>query len=374
MVFIRTDANEQIATGHMVRCMTVANELAAQGQQVKFLVSDRTSALLLEENRLDYIVLDAKWDQMDNPHEWKIMKQLFMESCRKEHRMPLLLVDSYFVRNHYFEELRPYAKLAVFDDLCRETYDVDLLINYNVTHVMYDYKKRYQTKDTRLLLGPQYAPLRNQFAEHAQKKMAADNKAAGRLMQVLLICGGTDPFHILSGILKKAGSCSHFDNYYFHVVAGAYHSDLNELASLEKEITNSRLYHNVKDMAALMAVCDIAVTAAGTILYECCAMGLPTIFFVMAQNQEKDALAFAKDDVMLYAGDIRKEWGQTVRRVLEYLRLLAGDEDRRLQMSAHMKKIVDGKGAKRIASLFQRTFEIGSFYEEEFDRGGGKEG
>ena len=49
VIFIRTDGNSQIATGHLVRCLCIAEALDKEGKQVVFLLSDEESLSLLKE-------------------------------------------------------------------------------------------------------------------------------------------------------------------------------------------------------------------------------------------------------------------------------------------------------------------------------------
>lgn len=356
MIYMRTDANEEIATGHMMRCMTVAAELYKKGQRVLFLISDELSSVLLKENGFEYVILHTKWNCLKAQEEMEKMKTLLRRSDKEEGSMPLLLVDSYYVSNSYFEALHPFAKLAMFDDMGKERYQVDLLINYNLTYSMVNYENIYRNKRTRLLLGTAYMPLRKQFLEftdsfHNLEDSERNLNGSGgeAVLNVLLICGGGDPFHILLKILQQASEDENFTQYCFHVVAGAYHPSTQELRLFEERFQNVRLYLRVKNMAELMASCDIAITAASTVLYECCALGLPTIFFVMADNQERDAFVFGKDKVMVYAGDIRDRCKDTISCILKKLQILCKNKELREHMSENTRIIVDGKGAVRIA-------------------------
>lgn len=368
MIFFRTDANEEIATGHIMRCMTIGEELAKQGQQVRFLVSDIGSTKLLKEKKYEYTVLNSRWNCLDNVDELSKMQTILCENYEQEHRVPFLFVDSYFVTNSYLKNLKPFTKLAVFDDLGKDIYDVDLLINHNITQSMVDYSNFYIGKETCLLLGTQYVPLRFQFLEYIEKKKQQNTlenilkrKVLNEVTEVLIICGGGDPINILTKILREATLYKDFYTYQFHVVVGIYNPNMKELEELEKRFHNIILYDNVTNMAALMYKCDVAITTASTVLYECCAMGLPAIFFVMADNQEKDALAFAQDENMIYAGDVRGNSRKVIRNIFIYLQRLTNSVESQIGMSKHMREIVDGKGAERIAKIVCKMIETGFF-------------
>lgn len=352
MIFIRTDANEVIATGHVMRCMTIARELVKKNQQVRFLVSDYESTILLKQNHCDYIVLNSLWDNLCTEKEIQKVKEILTESEREENESPILLVDSYYVRNEYFSELKDYAKLVMLDDLCKDVYDVDVMINFNITYCTYDYEDKYQGKNTRLILGTNYVPLREQFSYVGNDTIISDGKNA---LQILLICGGGDPFDVLNGFLEQIALGRELDDCVFHVVVGAYNPYIAELEKKQKQMANVVLHFNVTEMADLLCHCDIAIAAASTVLYECCACSLPTIFYAMADNQLPDAIAFSETVGLYYAGDIRKNRNDVIKSALNQLQILKNDPSARRKMAVKMHSIVDGRGSERLVNALLRS-------------------
>ena len=110
-------------------------------------------------------------------------------------------------------------------------------------------------------------------------------------------------------------------------------------------------------MATLMRQCDIAVSAAGTTLYECCAVSLPTIFFCMVDNQQYDGLCFSRDSAMLYAGDLRFQKEQCIKNIFSHISYLKLNAGARKIMREKMRYLVDGNGAKRIAEEIEKLWE-----------------
>lgn len=345
MVFIRTDANEVIASGHMMRCLSIAEELKDLREDVEFIISDHRSEELLKGSVFKYHILETDWRRLGSKKEMDALKALF---SMHKHKDTKLLVDSYYVDNTYFLSLNSIVKTAYIDDLFCEQYDVKMLINYNIYYNIFDYNSRYSSRDIRLLLGTKYAPLRKQF-----KKSGFNNnkvKDKGSKLDILLMSGGGDPFHILRDSLKYGEeNCLFSHNAFYHVVAGAYNQDKAELDCFEKRIYNLKIYDRVDDMASLMRKCNVAVSAAGTTLYECCAVGLPTILYCMIDNQKYDGLFFSKDVKMLYAGDLRYDREAVISSIYSHILFLAENMEARISMKENMLKYFDGYGAERIA-------------------------
>ncbi len=125
-VYIRTDANSVIATGHMMRCLTIANKLRIKGVEVEFLVSDNDSLRLLKGTHYKYVVLGTKWDNLDTKLEIKKITDILKNSGYDV----VLLVDSYYVGNDYLASLNGLCKTVIFDDFYDKKYEANLLINY----------------------------------------------------------------------------------------------------------------------------------------------------------------------------------------------------------------------------------------------------
>lgn len=364
MIFIRTDANEQVATGHMMRCKAIAYELDRLGKSVTFLVSDSDSIKLLEGEQFSFRILNTRWDNLGTKEELEIMKAVLLKSRESEKEIPILLVDSYYVDNNYFHTLKSYAKIIFLDDLAEDIYDVDVLINCNVTYEKYDYHNRYKNRNTNLILGPDYVPLRRQFSEIGSEKKDYGIK---HMLSMLVICGGSDSENVIYSILDNLRQKELLGSYYYYVVVGAYNPHLNEIIKIAAEFSNVNILYNISDVAEVMEKCDLAITTASTVLYECCAAGLPAVFYTVADNQEPDAEVFSEKYGFIYVGDFRKCREEVLRNIEKATRDLSSDISLRKIMSDNMRKIVDGKGSKRIANLMSRLFEAGSISEESIE-------
>ena len=365
VIYIRTDGNSNIATGHLVRCLCIAQALENLGKTVCFLVSDKDSKTLLEDlaesifpdyssystkllETAVYDNLELEIDEMveflgssHNDFKSNTLPNTSI-SDESEKNIPTVLIDSYFVTKDYLFSLRKIAKIAYMDDLRAFDYDVDMVINYDVIPKSKEeeYRQAYTNADI-TLLGAQYTPLRNQFQN--QKVVMRE-----KIRNVLITTGGSDPYHFTESLVFSLLTQNIDVN--LHVVVGRLFKNTTALKSLVGKYPQVHLYHNVNNMAELMKQCDFAVSAAGTTLYELCALGIPAISFTMADNQIIMAETFKETQAVPYAGDIRDAGNFNVAECISnHLYFLMKDTDMRKVQQEKMRSLVDGNGAAKIA-------------------------
>ena len=383
VIYIRTDGNAQIATGHLVRCLSIARALRTRlpvmDVFIVFLVSDQESKALLSgffDSKEEFpvrVLQSAHYDDLeaelpellslvDKP---PVLTSDTSGSVKARKSRPVLLVDSYYVTEAYFEALKEQFTIAYLDDLRAFDYPVDLVINYDILtpKIQQEYEHSY-SRAGKLLLGGTYAPLRAQF----QSKSGA-SAPAGEICHVLIASGGSDPYHTTLHLTEyllaecPPGCC-------FDLVLGSMNPDRQALSALAEHansasmesssVKNSKviLHQGISDMASLMRSCDLAISAAGTTLYELCAVGIPSASFIIADNQIASANAFAQDDVIPCLGDVRnneesvkKEAALWVTSMNPYVKNQAASVRllRYRNISRRMQQLVDGNGAIRIA-------------------------
>lgn len=341
IIAIRVDANKTIAMGHVMRCITIARQLLKRGCRVLFLTADEWARDTISEAGMDQLCLHTRWDWMEE--ELPRLREILSMAGIKT-----LLVDSYQVTTAYFEGLKDLVRIVRIDDCFEPVAPADLLINYNAFHVRFPYQETY-TGGTRLLLGTDYVPLREEFARRGMMETADGNTRKG--LSVLLASGSGDVQDALMGLLQKIVEEEAFQEVTFYVIVGGLHprGDEIELFSMEDEQPRIKVYRPCRDVAALMEKCDAAVSAAGTMLFELSAMGVPTVFFETADNQRYDREYFGEGERMLYAGDIRQDREGCLTAVCENLKQLLADAALRQRMRAALFQVTDGRGAARIA-------------------------
>ena len=328
MIVIRADANEIIGTGHVMRCRSVADALEKAGQDVAFIVADNRTKKLLGDFKS--ICLNSDWTDMEGELNklLPLLNDLHPKAC---------IIDSYYVTDRYLKEIKEITKTAYFDDLNDSCWELDVLINYNIFGTSLDYSG-YKKNSTMLCLGPQYAPLRNEFIGLPKREI--ENKVA----DVLVSAGGVDPQKVTECIINNI--CPKWPTIRFHFVVGKLNPRIADLKKFESG--NIILHIDEKNMSGLMMNCDVAVSAAGTTLYELCATGIPTVTYSLADNQLVATKEFESQGIMLSAGDYRDNDDFTIA-LEEKLTLLLDGKEKRKELSGKMQSLVDGRGAVRVA-------------------------
>lgn len=323
---IRVDGNSKIGTGHMMRCLAIADQIKAAGSEVIFFVADCEMIKLIDEKGYASCCLESTWNNLD------LETEKFIEELNKKD-IGMLLLDTYFVTDEYLRTIRNAVRTAYIDDLFMFDYKVDVLINYS----SYADIKRYTIHDdTKYCMGTEYAPLREQF----QNLKLSDEKHNN----ILVLSGGTDPYNMTVDIPKALLLSDILSDYHFMVIQGIYAKESEKLTS--KRIT---YYKNVKDMVSLMMESDVAISAGGTTLYELCDCQIPTTTYSFVDNQLDNVRAFDRLGVMPYSGDLRDDKEAVIRKIVKNVENLVVSQQ--TECKRKMGKLVDGQGANRIARV-----------------------
>lgn len=153
-IFIRVDGNAVLGLGHIMRCCSIAEALKRKGAFCCFLVADEDSAITIKEHDFEVLKLNSTWDDL----EQEINNMVYL--IQKE-SIDLLLIDSYYVSDHYLKKMRQYTKTAYLTGM-NGSYFTDILINYHIYAEDLGYQEQYD-QNIRLVLGCQFAPLRREF-------------------------------------------------------------------------------------------------------------------------------------------------------------------------------------------------------------------
>lgn len=335
MIWIRADGGKDIGSGHIMRCLSIADALRQLGAQVCFLMADASAVPLLEKRGQEYRVLNSSWRRPET--ELSLLPEIFGSG-----EGDVFLADSYYVTAEYLRRVGDYMPVCYVDDRGLQGLPVDLLINYNIFADAALYDTTESAGPTAYLLGVEYAPLRREFQELAYE-------VRDRARRVLITTGGSDPYDLAGQLVKLALAEPGARHLEYHVVSGAYNEHLPQLQKLEEANENVHVYSNVENMWELMQSCDVAVTAGGSTMYELSAVGVPCVCFSFVDNQEGIVQGFRRRDLVCFGGDYLAQGEQMLQEAVARVSLLAESRELRQYYSERQRRLVDGKGAVRIA-------------------------
>ncbi len=339
-IYFRADAGKTVGNGHVMRCLTIADACREQGMYPVFLTADAEPLPMIKARGYQARVFGT---------DYRDMEAELSDYAKLVPIGAVIVLDSYFLNEGYVRELNERGyRLVWLDDLGQQELSVDLLINYNLYADELGYTERFEgdkaVEPPKYLLGAAYAPLRPVFTKQAYEVRT-------QLQRILITTGASDPCsagYRFARALAEAGVAQEIQ-----VICGIYNKDIEELKRLSAEMekcgkTKVRLLQNLTDLSDVMYDSDLAVAAAGSTLYELCAVGVPTLVYDFADNQKQGARAFATRAESVYLGDLRTDAEQAAEKVCAAARRFA-DPGERQKLSARMQSISDGRGAKRIA-------------------------
>lgn len=360
-IVFRTDASIQIGTGHIMRCLTLANALMSNGAECQFICREHEGNLIqfVQEKGFQVHALAPQAGSLSttsNPQpfspilahsEWLgVAQSEDAETCMgilKEIQPDWLVVDHYAIDATWEKLLRPYyRKLMVIDDLADRHHQCDLLLDQTLGRNANDYKC-WVSDQCILLCGSQYALLRPDFA--SLRLYSLNRRTYNNLKHLLITLGGVDKDNITSLVLRSLHSCKLPDDCKITVVMGAsapWLADVQLQASLLPWKTDVRV--NIADMAQLMANSDLAIGAAGATSWERCCLGLPTVMLILAENQSLVAKQLETAGAVKLLLDL-KSIEQNLSKMINNLIL---SPEKYSAMSAAASRVTDGTGISKV--------------------------
>lgn len=343
MFIIRADGNSVIGMGHVMRCLSIADALKQQGAQPIFVTACEECIPMIEQRGFQARLLTT--DYKDMISEMPQLVEILAEDS-EEIKKHVILVDSYQVSEAYYRELGKLGFTACLEDM-GHPYPVDLLVNYNIygENLASKYEADSKNMPKKTLLGVSYMPLRQEFLKDI------DYSLNEKVTNVMITTGGSDPFFAAKAFTNSflADKTLQGENIQYHIISGPFNSHAEELRMVYEDAANVVIHENVKSMKEIMRQCDVVLTATGSTIYEVSALGVPMLVFYFAENQRQGAEEIERKTSVINCGDFSKEPEEVVARAVKTLQRCALDKSYRELLNQEEKKLVDGKGASRIA-------------------------
>ncbi|BDU52232.1 UDP-2,4-diacetamido-2,4,6-trideoxy-beta-L-altropyranose hydrolase [Limnohabitans sp. INBF002] len=347
----RTDASVQIGTGHVMRCLTLANALRRQGADCIFICRAHLGHLLelIREHGHQVVALTAlaelplKTPDTTLHHARWLGTDWCTDAADTQQAIgklavDWLVVDHYALDQRWEKAMRSHCQqLMVIDDLADRVHDCDLLLDQNLGRTAEDYKELVHAHTT-ALIGPRYALLRPEFSSLRETSLA--RRARPKVKNLLITMGGVDKDNKTTEVLKSLCQCPLPDDCQITVVMGP-HAPWIANVRMQAELMpwNTRILVNEINMAKLMAESDLAIGAAGSTNWERCCLGLPTLLLSLAENQKSTALHLHKiGAALLISESENNNLAESMKRKITFINENPSSLDRLICISSGITK------------------------------------
>lgn len=307
-VVFRVDSSSRIASGHVMRCLSLAQYLRAKGMDVLFISRELSGNIINLIATKNFTVYLLPWSEMDlqfaDQHskygiwlEVNLIKEIEeTTSCLKQiGKIDWLIVDHYALDEQWEKAMKSYSKrLMVIDDLANRKHDCDLLLDQNYYSDMQERYLKLIPPTCQLFLGPKYALLRQEFIRAREKVKIRE----GIVQRILVFLGGADPNNITKKVLDTLIGIDF--NGIIDVIVGKQNQYKVEIKNICETNQNYNFYCQIDNIADLMIKADLAIGAGGSTTWERCCLGLPSIVICTGDN-EKELIRHANSVGIIYA-------------------------------------------------------------------------
>lgn len=333
-VVFRTQAGPEVGLGHLRRCLSLAAALQQLDVRCVFAVPEEPQALRCvsevgcEVEALEHVTPGGASDLQGT---LRVVNR---------HGSTTVIVDSYQIGADYLHALRQAALVVVaLDDLAAMAFPGQLVINGGV-HAT-DLSYRSASGDTTFLLGPHYALLAPAYWNGLPPRPHGVT-----VRHVLVTVGGADPHELMPKLLRMAESLP--GDFVVSAVVGPFFHHRQLVADVARQAQRTiRLVETPASLAGVLESVDLTVTAGGQTLYELACVGCPSVAIQTADNQAAQLEAFERLGVVRVAG--RAADPSMFEAVIRNVTALIHDPEGRARMSAAGRRLIDGRGAQRVA-------------------------
>ncbi|TWT53716.1 UDP-2,4-diacetamido-2,4,6-trideoxy-beta-L-altropyranose hydrolase [Rubripirellula amarantea] len=409
-VLFRADASLRIGSGHIARCLTLADAITAQGGQADFVCRDHPGHLAtwIESRGYEVSLLETETSAHENAAQdspyasWLAASSIddarqTINAC-KSRSYDWTVVDHYAIDSSWHHEIRKHIpKTLVIDDLANRSHEADLLLDQNYHKQQQGRYESWVNQECELLLGPKFSLLRPDFAKHRDvasshvgasksketqttkgrfnrgfagevradqsrsNQFLSNDGSSDQCMNIMVFMGGMDEHNVTARVIKSLEFAGLESSSHLHVVIGSANPH-RELLKAQCDRVRQRnhfevsLHIQVSEMAKLMSKMTCMIGAGGSNTWERCCLGIPTAVIAVAENQVDVAVQLDETGISQFLGFHRTIQDRELR---ESLQAFVVDRNSHHRMHQRSRSLVDGLGANRIVGMMnQRTAKI----------------
>ena len=332
-MLIRTDASPEIGTGHVMRCLALAQAWSDQGSRVVFAMAESTLGVRnrIRTEGFEFLAVPAEIGTRQDCG--------FLCRTAKECDASWLVLDGYHFDRDYQHRLsngRPWRLLCIDDEGLLAGCKADLILNQNLHASASLYKANHEA---RVLLGVNYGLLRREFLSWKGHTRSAPEV----VKSILVSLGGGAQIKVANTVLSALLRMRLPESKVTFITGSA---SVDELENSSRPGAVS-FVTNPSNMPDLMANADVAISAAGATCWEIAFLGVPSLVIDVAPNQTPIAQALARGGYAVHVGS----GGGWSAEILAYrLRHLIFSRETRQLLSDRCRTLVDGRGAQKVVA------------------------
>jgi len=333
-LLIRTEVTPKTGAGHFMRCLALAQGWLGQGGRIVFVVSEESTIPFPEKISTDIEIIRILHvaGSVSDAEQTALLAKKVGTSW--------IVLDGYGFDSDFQKNIKQSGiNLLVIDDYAHaDFYHADVVLNQNLYAQPELYEGKYDT--VRLLVGPRYALLRQEFRKWRTWK----REIPQTVTKILVIMGGSDQKNATLTVLK-ALRCIGNPGLEIRVVTGFNNPRLGELTEESRKSPAAiRFIDGSRDMSELIAWADIGISAAGSTSWELASLGLPSLLISVSENQIPVARVLQEQHVSLDLGVFESI---SVGKIEENLLELMQSKELREELSRNGRRLIDGQGVER---------------------------
>ncbi|MDL2247029.1 UDP-2,4-diacetamido-2,4,6-trideoxy-beta-L-altropyranose hydrolase [Methanobrevibacter sp. OttesenSCG-928-K11] len=320
-IAIKVDAYDEIGTGHIYRCVSIASKLYSH--DVVFILNEKHKLGIDIIKKYNYpFVLHEEEDEI-----FKILDKF---------KPDIVINDILDTSKEYIYKLKMNDYFVInFEDLGEGSESADLVFD-----ALYEHKH----DKNNVYSGYNYYILKEEFFYQKPKVIRED------VSNILLTFGGTDPNNFTEKVIDSILYSGYSGE--ISVILGIGYRYNEEIQKKYYNVSNVKIFENVKSISDYMAFADLIFTSAGRTMYEVCSLGVPCI--CLCQNERELSHTFAN----LKNGFINMGLGKDIEKeeIIEQLDSLIDDYEMRKAMNQRMLAIDLKHGFDNIMTMVTRYY------------------
>lgn len=367
-VVIKTDATNEIGTGHIYRGLAIASKLP--NHEVLFLLDEdkKLGIEIIESYNYPYLTHKSTKNHINfesdnsNSNNSNSNFNSIIEDNSINSSIDIDNKDDGHYNNDLMEKIKEYDPDIVINDILNTSYEYISLLKKNnyfvvnfedigdgakVADIVFDALYEHQIPSKNVYSGYKYYILKDEFYFQKQKEI----KKHDSVNEILLTFGGTDPNDLTRKTLNAILNSKY--NGIITIILGLGYKDKKGIKKEFNKHSNVEIFENVKNISEYMYKADLIFTSAGRTMYEIASIGVPCICLCQNNRELTHTFANAKN------GFINLGLGKDIdeEKIIDTMENLISNTNIRIEMNKRMLNIDLKHGFENIMNIVKNKYK-----------------